>query len=101
MTVAVDAQLVLNWLLARKSKTSNVLVNNRLKKIWMLLEEMQGLHTCSFRFRYVPTSKNNADYLTRAVDQGIFRGVTPLGARPRLVGLEVQRVALWSTDLCV
>jgi hypothetical protein len=61
----VDAQVLLNWILTQKAKTSNVFVNNRLKEIWMLVEEMEGLHSCSFHFCHVPTSMNNADYLTR------------------------------------
>jgi hypothetical protein len=75
VTVAVDAQVVLNWILARKAKTSNLFVNNRLKEIWMLVEEMEGLHGCEFRFRYVPTGENNAGYLTRGMSSKEFSEV--------------------------
>jgi hypothetical protein len=54
VTFAVDAQVVLNWLLPQKAKTNNVFVSNRLKEIWMLVEEMEGWHCCNFRFWYVP-----------------------------------------------
>lgn len=48
-----------------EAKTSNVFVSNRLKEIWMFVEQMKD-YGFKFRLSYVPTCKSNADLLTRS-----------------------------------
>jgi hypothetical protein len=51
--------------IALKAKSINIFFDNRRKEIWMLVVEIESLHSCSFRFCYVTMSENNADYMTR------------------------------------
>ena len=67
ITLSVDAQVVLAWLLSEDIKTKNQFVKNRLKDIHQLIKNLQEKYSVSINFKYVPTELNPADLVTRGL----------------------------------
>lgn len=63
--VAVDAQVVLSWLLSEDAKTKNQFVRNRLKDISKIAKELVGEYSMPLKFKYIHTLQNPADLITR------------------------------------
>ena len=71
--LAVDAQVVLAWLLSSRVNSRNVFVSNRLKDINVLKEEVLSRLGVSVVYKYVPTDNNPADLITRGLTLKKFR----------------------------
>ena len=67
VTFAVDAQVVLSWLLEDNLKTKNLFALNRVKDINKLKSELSVRYKMPINYRFVPTSQNPADMLTRGL----------------------------------
>ena len=67
ITVAVDAQVVLSWILTSNIKAKNVFAKNRLNDINKMRDEIRTKYNLNINFKYVPTDKNPADLVTRGV----------------------------------
>ena len=65
--IAVDAQIVLFWLLTGDSKTKSKVIKKRTKDITMTRNEIEQEEKIPTYFNYVETSKNHADYLTKGL----------------------------------
>ena len=90
LTVCVDAQVALSWILTGNVKSKNVFANNRVKEITCFREEILTNHGLKCNFKYVPSELNPADLLTRGISfrefqqkeefwlKGPFLGVSPL-----------------------
>ena len=73
LVVATDAQVVLSWLLSQTMNSKNIFARNRLKDILQMnlgLESQYGLKPL---FKYVATSQNPADLITRGLSIRKFR----------------------------
>ena len=70
--VAVDAQVVLSWLVSKSAKPKNVFVNNRLKEIFAIKEVIESKFKCKIKFKYVPSGENCADLITRGLSVNEF-----------------------------
>ena len=75
--LAVDAQVVLSWLVSKKIKTNNLFVRNRLTEIKTLTEHLVLTYGVNIVPKYVPTSENNADLLSRGITLNKFREIFP------------------------
>ena len=73
ISVAVDAQVVLSWLLTERVKIKNVFAANRIKDIQVMLGELKTTHNLNVNFKYVPTRENPADLLTRGLTLAAFK----------------------------
>ena len=62
--VAVDAQVVLSWVLSDIVKTKKVFVANRIKDIKKMKADILMEFKVDIQFKYVPTAENPADLLT-------------------------------------
>ena len=60
----VDSQVVLSWILSNKAPKRNVFVNNRLKDIAGLLDNIR-IKQAPVSFSYIPSLSNQADLLTK------------------------------------
>ena len=60
----VDSQVVLSWILTNQAPKKNIFVNNRLKEIAEMLENIKIKHV-GVSFAYVPSQYNQADLLTK------------------------------------
>ena len=69
---AVDAQVVLSWLLTGNVKAKNVFAANRVKDIRSMKSNTEAEHNFPISFRYVPTDFNPADLLTKGLTLGEF-----------------------------
>jgi len=67
LTIAVDAQVVLSWILTSNVKSKNVFAKNRVKDIDASRTEIKQKFDIDCKFRYVPTEGNPADLLTRGI----------------------------------
>ena len=73
IVIAVDAQVVLSWLLTDVVKTKNQLACNRIKDIHRMLKELKDKFKIPISFRYIPTAENPADLLTRGLSFEVFK----------------------------
>ena len=64
VTLLVDSQCVLSWLLTGHASRKNIFVNNRLKEI-QLLRDKFSLLNINVECSYIPSEHNIADILTR------------------------------------
>ena len=71
--VAVDAQVVLSWILSDTIKTKKVFVANRIKDIKKMQKDILNEFNVSVQFKYVPTAENPADLLTRGLSLESFK----------------------------
>lgn len=65
--VAVDAQIVLSWILSDIVKNKKVFVANRIKDIKKMKADIFAEFSVEIQFKYVPTAENPADLLTRGL----------------------------------
>ena len=67
VTLCVDAQIVLSWILSKNVKSKNIFAKNRVKDISGFREEYYNKFNLQCKFKYVPTLENPADLLTRGI----------------------------------
>ena len=71
--IAMDAQVVLSWLLADIVKTKNNFARNRIRDIHKMFGEITELYKVQIQYKYVPTKENPADLLTRGLNLENFK----------------------------
>ena len=71
--LAMDAQVVLSWLLADIVKTKNQFARNRIRDIHKMFGEITELYKVKIHYKYVPTKENPADLLTRGLNLDNFK----------------------------
>jgi len=67
VTIAVDSQVALSWVLSGNVKAKNIMAKNRVKDIAKLRAEIKDQHSLDVKFKYIATSDNPADILTRGI----------------------------------
>ena len=67
ITIAVDAQIVLSWLLSGNVKTKNIFTRNRVKDVIEMVGRIEDLYNIDVNFKYVHTEENVADFITRGM----------------------------------
>ena len=77
LTLCVDAQVVLSWLLTGNVKAKNIFASNRIKDIRMLTDEIKARYNLKCIFKYLPTEMNPADLLTRGLSFREFEHKLP------------------------
>jgi hypothetical protein len=65
--IGVDAQIVLSWVTSGKVKTKNLFARNRVSDVICILERFKSERGLECKFKYVPTSMNPGDLLTRGL----------------------------------
>ena len=65
VTICVDAQIVLSWILTSNVKTKNPFARNRVNDIASLRSQIKDQFNLACHFRYLPSASNPADLLTR------------------------------------
>ena len=65
LTICVNAQIVLSWILTSNVKTSNLFARNRVKDIDSMREQIKNKIDLTCKFTYLETNCNPADLLTR------------------------------------
>ena len=65
--MAVDAQVVLSWILSDQIKSKKVFIANRVKDIKKIKADILSEFKVDIQFKYVPTAENPADLLTRGL----------------------------------
>ena len=78
LVIAVDAQVVLSWLMSQQIKTKNQFAKNRLKDISMMTQELKVKYNLNIFFKYVPRDQNPADLLTRGLPLNKFKRLTSI-----------------------
>ena len=74
LTLAVDSQVALQWVLSESIKIfKNVFVNNRHKDIKKYEKEIMDLYNIKINHKFVPTNCNPADLLTRGLSLEKFK----------------------------
>ena len=63
--IAVDAQIVLSWVLSGTVKTKNQFTRNRVKDIHSMVAEIRSKFNIGIDFKYIRTQENPSDMLTR------------------------------------
>ena len=71
ITLFIDSQVVLSWILTNKAPKKNTFVNNRLKEISKSLESISEKH-CRVSLAYIPSAHNQADMLTKPCSSKSF-----------------------------
>lgn len=72
VTVCIDAQIVLAWILTGKVRSKNIFAQNRVNDINYLLKEYRAKFDIPCTFKYVQTDLNPADLLTRGLSFSEF-----------------------------
>ncbi|KAL7630818.1 UNVERIFIED_CONTAM: hypothetical protein RMT77_018969 [Armadillidium vulgare] len=72
INISVDSQVVLNWILTGETKVKGRYVNNRLKDVSTMINNIKVKYNIKFCFHYVHTDINPADLLTRGVSYKKF-----------------------------
>ena len=67
ITLAIDAQIVLTWILSQTVKTKNICARNRVKDITVMRQDIKDKYGLECKFRYIPTELNAADLITRGL----------------------------------
>ena len=67
VTIAVDSQVVLQWLLADSISTKSVFTRNRVKDIALFKKSLLEDYGITVQFRYVKSEDNPCDLLTRGL----------------------------------
>ena len=73
IVIAVDAQVVLSWLVTDVVKTKNQFALNRIKDIHRILRDLKIKFKIPISFKYIPTDQNPADLLTRGLSFDVFK----------------------------
>ena len=71
--VAVDAQVVLSWLLTGEIQSQNQFAKNRLADIFLMIAKLKEEFKINLSFKFVPTSDNPADLATRGLSLKKFK----------------------------
>ena len=71
ITLFVDSQVVLSWILTNKAPKKNIFVNNRLREISTALDNIKIKFT-QVSLAYVPSLFNQADLLTKPCSSKTF-----------------------------
>ena len=71
--VAVDAQVVLSWLLSDVVKTKNQFARNRIRDVHRMKKDLFDQYGIQINFKYVSTDENPADLLTRGLSLDQFK----------------------------
>ena len=72
--ISVDAQVVLSWLLSGINRTNkNIFARNRLKDINLMINDIKEKYSINVNFKYVPSSENPADMLSRGLTLDKFQ----------------------------
>ena len=94
--LALDAQVLLSWVLSDTIKTKNTYTANRIKHVKKLVFDIKEKYNVDVQFKYVPTSENPGDLLTRGLTLEQFKNKQelwfygPFGSGPLLSnGLQV------------
>ena len=72
VTIAVDSQVVLQWLLADSISTKSVFTRNRVKDIALFKKSLLEDYGITVQFRYVKSEDNPCDLLTRGLSFNEF-----------------------------
>ena len=64
ITLFIDSQVVLSWILTNKAPKKNTFVNNRLREISKSIEDISEKF-CKVSLAYIPSAHNQADLLTK------------------------------------
>ena len=67
VTIAVDSQVVLQWLLADSISSKSVFTCNRVKDIALFKKSLLQDYDITLQFRYVKSEDNPCDLLTRGL----------------------------------
>ena len=67
LIIAVDAQIVLTWILSNHVKVKNVCARNRVKDISEMRKQLEEEFKLTCKFKYIPTELNVSDMLTRGL----------------------------------
>ena len=70
--LAVDAQVVISWLLSDNVKTSNMFARNHIKDVHSMLKKLKENYKIPIKFKYVPTDENLDDLLTLIFSRRIW-----------------------------
>ena len=71
--VAVDAQVVLSWLLSDVVKTKNQFARNRIRDVHRMMKDLLDQYRVPISFKYVRTDQNPGDLLTRGLSLNQFK----------------------------
>ena len=71
--IAVDAQVVLSWLLSDVVKTKNQFARNRIRDVHRMKKDLFDQYGIPIHFKYVSTDQNPADLLTRGLTLDQFK----------------------------
>ena len=71
--LAVDAQVVLTWLLTEDVKTKNIFTRNRLIEIKEMIKNIKENYTVDVLFKYEPSDQNPGDFVTRGISLEKFK----------------------------
>ena len=74
ITIGVDAQIVLSWILTGKVKTKNIFASNRVKDINKYQKDVSDKFGLNIKFKYLPSEENPADLVTRGLSFKEFQG---------------------------
>ena len=72
ININVDAQVVLSWLITKKTKVKSKFVRNRILEADSLKEEIKEQSNLPVLFHYVNTSENPADLVTKSLSYTKF-----------------------------
>ena len=71
--LAVDAQVVLTWILTEDVKIKNIFTRNRLLEIKELIKNTKEKYNVDVQFKYVPSDQNPGDFVTRGISLEKFK----------------------------
>ena len=71
--VAMDAQVMLSWLLSSAVKTKNQFARNRIQDVHRMKKELLEQFQIPIIFKYVSTDQNPGDLLTRGLSLEQFK----------------------------
>jgi len=73
--VATDAQVVLSWILSQSMASKSIFARNRLKDVLQMKDQIAARYGLETNFRYIHTSQNPADLITRGMSLKRFKSV--------------------------
>ena len=72
VTITVDSQIVLQWLLADSVSTKSIFTRNRIKDIGMFKENLRDRYGVSLRFKYVRSEDKPCGLINRGLSHAEF-----------------------------
>ena len=72
VTIGVDSQIVLQWLLSDSVSTKSIFTRNRLKDISLFLKNLEEKYGIKVSFKYVKSEDNPCDLITRGLSFNEF-----------------------------